>query len=98
MWIYQQMQHCVHLLQRRRKYDDYGDVVESWADMGRVWAKIVSKTSPTKTLHYEITIRHPKVRIDRIQWDDKIYDVVGGVEEDARKTWRRFSIAPIRDS
>ncbi len=95
MWIYQEMHHCIHLLQSRRKYDDYGDISEAWADMGRVWEKIVPKTSSKSLLTYEVTVRQPHCKVDRIEWNGKAYKILRGMEEDARKTWRRFLIAPI---
>jgi head-tail adaptor len=95
MWPYQYMTHYIHLLQRRRKYDDYGDVSEAWANMGRTWAKIIPKSSMTLHPTYEVTIRHPRFKIDHIEWGSKVYRIVGGITEDVRQTWKRFLIAPL---
>jgi head-tail adaptor len=98
MSSYQHMNQCVHLLQSRRKYDEYGDVSESWVDMGRVWAKIIPKASTNGRPTYEVTIRHPNCHVDRIEWEGKAYIIVGRMEEDARRTWRRFLVSPIFSS
>jgi head-tail adaptor len=95
MWNYQSMQHCIRLLQQKLKYDDYGDASENWIDVGRYWAKILPKASATSKPTYEVTIRHPKMKIDRVEWDGKMYRIMGPIEEDARKTWRRFFITEV---